>query len=305
MPNNITPALIGSLTTGLSLAYNTQLYAAVDVSAPFTFQATSTGSEEVYPSLSILPGLREWVGDRQVHALAETAFTIKNRTFEETIEIPRENIEDDKYGMYSVVAGQMGQDAGQLPPTLIANLLKNGTILLGPDGVPFFGSHANYAATGGATTVSNMASGSSPAWYLFDTTKMLKPVIYQRRRPFALTTRFNLQDPSVFDKNVFTWGIDGRCNAGFGLWQLAYMSTQVLNQANLSAAYTAMSALRRPNGTPMGIVPDTLVVPSSLFILGNSLYKNDLVANDWTTPTTLVQNQVQGMFKPIEFRWLN
>ncbi len=307
----ITSAVLGAINNGLNLAYNTQLYAAVDPTKPFTFDANSTGASEVYPSLGMLKGVREWIGAREVQSLSQTQFSIANKTFEETIAIKREDIEDDKYGMYSVVAGQMGQDAGQLPPLLKARLLLSGQTGIGPDGKPYFGNHSTFDANGRATTVSNLAvvTGNGAVqgapWYLFDTSKILKPLIYQRRRDFQLTTRFNLADPSVFDNNEFTWGIDGRCNAGYGLWQLAFMSTQPLNVTNLIAARTAMAAIRRPNGTPMGIVPDTIVCGSTLFPLAQSLYRDQLIGSDPTTPTTLVANQVIGMFKPIELLWLN
>jgi hypothetical protein len=85
----------------------------------------------------------------------------------------------------------------------------------------------------------------------------------------------------------------------------AYYSTQSFNITNLIAARTAMAALRRPDGTPMGVTPNMVIVPSSLFPLANSYYKNGLVGSDPTTPTTLIQNEVQGFFEPVEYKWLN
>jgi len=309
---DITSAVLGAINNGLNLAYNTQLYAATADMTDFVFDAQSTGAAEVYPTLSTLQGVREWIGAREVQALSQSSFSITNRTFEETVAIKRENIEDDKYGMFSVVAGQLGRDANQLPPTLIGQLMTSGFTAPGPDGTTFFGSgHVNYTNKGVRTTTSNFAvvtgtgAVQGPPWFLIDSSQLLKPFIHQKRRPFVLTTRFNLQDPTVFDNNEFVWGVDGRMNVGYGLWQLAYASTQPLTQANLIAAKTAMSQIRRPNGTPMGIKPNILVVPTALWPTAQSLYLDSLIANDPTTPTTLVANQVKGAFKPSEFQWLN
>jgi phage major head subunit gpT-like protein len=302
----ITAALLGSINNGLQLAYNTQFWAEQSLYKEFCYDASSTGDTEVYPRLDMLPGVREWIGARAVHNLTMESFSIKNRKFEETIAIPRTDVEDDRYGMFAPVASQMGSDAAALPDKLIAQLMMSGTTMLGYDGQYFFSNgHPGYTLTGGATTVSNTSgTGAYPGWYLVDRSKSLRPFIYQNRVPFELTTRFNPDDPSVFDNDEFLWGVRGRSNAGFGLWQLAYYSTLVLNPANLIAARTAMAEIRRPDGTPMGIRPDTLIVPSALFPRAMAYYKNTLIANDPSTPTTLVENDVINMFKPIEYTWL-
>lgn len=62
---------------------------------------------------------------------------------------------------------------------------------------------------------------STSTWYLADTTKPIKPLIYQlRRAPTRLDLLNKPTDPNVFnDKMVFA-GVDARGAAGFGLWQL-------------------------------------------------------------------------------------
>jgi phage major head subunit gpT-like protein len=306
----ITAALLGSINNGLQMAYNTQFYAVASKYKKICFDATSTGAAEVYPRLDMLPGVREFIGPRVVHNPTQESFTITNRTFEETIGIKRSDVEDDKYGMYSVVAGQMGMDAGQVPDKLVAQIVKASLTTNTYDGQPFFSTaHPTYDANGNPTTVSNYAAGSggntSAGWWLIDNTKMLKPWIFQKRVPFELVTRFNPEDPSVFDSDEFLWGTRGRCNAGLGLWQFAYYSTQSLNVANLVAARTAMAEIRRPDGTPMGIKPNLLMTGSGLYPLVKSYYENGLIGSDPTTPTTLVQNQIIGMFEPFENEWLN
>ena len=112
------PAL-QSINDGINLQFNSQLWAAPGIYRKFSYDASSTGSEEVYPRLDMLPGIREWVGERVVNWLTQSTFTIKNKTFEGTIGVKREDIEDDKFGLLSPVAAQMGQNAGHLPDLLI------------------------------------------------------------------------------------------------------------------------------------------------------------------------------------------
>ena len=307
MAEVITASLLGSINNGLSLSFNTQLYAAASVFRKFTFENPSDGPAEVYPRLDMLRGIREFVGPREVQSLLQSSFTISNRTFEQTIGIKRSDIEDDRYGLYRPVAAEMGQTAARFPDTLLAQLFKLAPTTKIYDGQNFFDlAHPNFDANGNPITLPNISNlGQGPGWYLVDNSRVLKPFIFQTRVPFSLVNRFNPDDPSVFDNDEFLWGTRGRCNAGFGLWHLAYYSTATLNPTNLVAARTAMSLIRRPDGTPMGITPDTLVVPSALYPRANAYYKNTLVANDPNAPTTLTENDVIGMFEPVEYKWLN
>jgi len=62
----------------------------------------------------------------------------------------------------------------------------------------------------------------------------------------------------------FSYGVDMRCNAGYGLWQLAYASKQTLNAANYAAARAAMMSLKGDHDRPLRIRPTLLVAPPSL-----------------------------------------
>jgi phage major head subunit gpT-like protein len=62
-------------------------------------------------------------------------------------------------------------------------------------------------------------------WFLLDTTKPIKPLIFQQRQKPNFVAKDNPEDDNVFMKKEFLYGIDARHNAGYGLWQLAYGST--------------------------------------------------------------------------------
>lgn len=46
------------------------------------------------------PRLRKWIGDKTVKRLKGHAYTIQNDDFEATVEIDRNDIEDDNLGIY-------------------------------------------------------------------------------------------------------------------------------------------------------------------------------------------------------------
>lgn len=301
----ITAPLLGSINNGVNMAYNTQLFATTTVYGRFTLDTSSTGAAEVYPRLDMLQGVREWVGDRVVQSLSELSFTIANKDFEQTIGIKRTDIEDDKYGILNVVAAELGQSAARFPDLLIAKLLLAGHTTQTYDGQNFFDTaHPTFDNTGTpGPTVANYVAGSGPAWFLFDTKRVVKPLIYQKRKPFVLLPKFNPTDPQVFWNKEYEWGVDGRSNAGFGMWQLGYMSNAALTHDNLIAARSAAAAIRRPDGSPMGISYDLLVVPPTLYPAAKALYLNDFQPLA-SGATSLVPNQVKGMFEPLENPWI-
>lgn len=302
MATSISFPVLGSINVGVSTAFNSQLWAAGTVWDKFTYKASSDGASQIYPRLDVISGLREWVGDRVVKSLSQTSFTIANRTFEETIGIRREDIEDDRYGILTPAAEMLGQNAGRLPDLLIAQLMKIGNVTPTYDGQNFFDpAHPNPNADGLTTgTVANYVAGASAPWFLLDTTRVLRPFIFQTRRPFQVIPKFSMTDPQVFWNKEFEWGVDGRCNAGFGLWQLAFMSQQPMTHDNVLAARTTMTGIRRPDGAPMGITPNMLVTTSANYPAAKALQLNDFQPGAVTTP-----NLLKGMFEAVEDQWLN
>lgn len=61
-------------------------------------------------------------------------------------------------------------------------------------------------------------------WFLLCTNSFLKPFIYQERKKIKLTALTRETDENVFMRDEYIWGADGRSNAGYGFWQMAYGS---------------------------------------------------------------------------------
>ena len=62
-------------------------------------------------------------------------------------------------------------------------------------------------------------------WFLLCTNRFLKPFIYQLRKKIKFVSLTKDTDENVFLLDEFLYGADGRSNAGYGFWQMAYGST--------------------------------------------------------------------------------
>lgn len=114
------------------------------------------------------------------------------------------------------------------------------------------------------TPVSNFGGGAGTPWYLIDTSRVIRPIVWQLRENYEFTSMDRSSDPHVFMNNRFLYGVRARMNVGFGLWQLAYASKQTLDAGNYKTARAAMQELRTDGGRMLGIRPTLLLVPPSL-----------------------------------------
>ena len=286
---------IRAVSTALSTAFNVRLASTTTLYGRIAMTVPSTTSANEYPRLDDLPGLREWVGDRVFHDLSAGSYTIRNRKFEGSFSVLRDKIEDDQIGLYTPAAQQLGQSAAEFPDILSFNLLKQGDTTRGLDGQNFFDTdHPGFDDKGKEVSVSNYQAGAGPAWFLVDDTRVLKPLVYQTRRPFTLTSLDSLTDENVFKQDKFLYGVDGRCNVGFSMWQLAFMSKAPLTAENYAAARAAMGSIRRPNGSVIAITPRLLLVPSALESAARMLINGDLVPTTVGGATVAASNPWKG-----------
>lgn len=284
----ITPALITSLRTGFSKAFQDALAQTPTDWEKVATRVPSSNASNTYGWLGQYPKLREWVGDRVVKDMAAQGYTIANKLYEGTVGVKRTDIEDDNVGIYTPLFSEMGRAAKAHADELVFRLLAAGESTLCYDGQNFFDIdhpvYPNADGTGTATPVSNLQAGTGPAWYLLDTSRALKPLIFQERTTPGLEAMTATNDEGVFVRDEYRYGIRYRCNAGFGFWQMAYKSKATLDAANFNAAMAAMMNLKADGGRPLGIKPTVLVVPPTLRAAAIEIVKNERLASGASNP---------------------
>lgn len=269
-------------------------YARIATTVPST-----TGANE-YGWLGQLPSMRKWLGDRVINGIAGHGYTITNESFEQTIGVPRPALEDDQYGVYTPLVTEMGRATAAHPDELVFGLLAKGASTECYDGQYFFDTdHPVIAANGSTESQSNWDnnSGSGTPWYLMDVSRALKPIIFQQRKAPQFVALDRSTDENVFMRNEYVYGVDSRCNVGFGFWQLAYGSRKALDETNLQAAYTAMTERKGDHGRPLGIKPTVLVVAPSQKFSAMKLVNATTLANG-------ADNVMKGLVEVIDVPWL-
>jgi phage major head subunit gpT-like protein len=264
----ITRASMAAAYVGFNAAFQQGLGATPTSSLDqIAMTVNSTTAEEKFPWMKDLPGFREWIGERVVNNVANHEFGIKNKTFENTVGIEREKFEDDQYGTYSTFFKALGDEAGRFPSQLVFGFLKTANTQLCYDGQYLCDTdHPQIKPDGTEEQVSNFITGANPAWFLMDLSRVLKPIVWQERKPFdKLIRKDSDNDDNVFHQKKFLYGLDGRANVGAGLWQLIVMSKADLTPANYATARALFATFKKDfTGNPLGVKPTHLVVPWAL-----------------------------------------
>jgi len=124
-------AIVGYIMDALDQPQNTWVDA---VSNMFT----SDQESETYKWLGTSPIMREWIGGRQAKGFRENGFTIKNKTFEATLEVMLDEIRRDKTGQVMARIRQMAERAQDHDAKLLSALIVGGEAALCYDGQFFF-----------------------------------------------------------------------------------------------------------------------------------------------------------------------
>ncbi|WP_434777687.1 Mu-like prophage major head subunit gpT family protein [Neisseria sp. Ec49-e6-T10] len=273
----ITPSVLLALMTGFKTSFQNGLGMANSRYADIATVITSSTKSNTYGWLGQWPAFREWIGDRVFKDMQAHGYTIENKHFESSVAVNRNDIEDDNLGIYKSLFEEMGRASAAFPDEQVFALLAKGISELCYDGQNFFDTDhpvfPNVDGTGTVSTVSNYYTGTETPWYLLDTSRSLKPLIYQQRKPMTFTAMTDTKDEGVFMRNEYRYGVDGRNNVGFGFWQMAACSKEALTAANFEKVYTTMRSLKADGGRPLGIRPTLLVVPPNLLGAAEDIIK--------------------------------
>lgn len=259
----------------------------------------SSGKANDYAWLANFPRMQRWIGEKNIKSLEAYSYTVKNDDFEATVEVDRNDIEDDNLGVYAPQAQMAGFSAKQLPDEIVAELVNGAFANRCFDGQYFIdvdhpvknksvsnkgtkklsvatqdAADASYGAArtamrsfkdeegrplninpnvllvppalestakalltsdklkdgginpykGTAELVVDARLTSDTAWFLLDTTKPVKPFIYQERKKPVFVEQTDPQADDVFNRKKFKFGAEARAAGGYGFWQMAWGS---------------------------------------------------------------------------------
>jgi len=288
---------INQLNRGFSKVYRSAYDETPEWGSKVATTIRSNHGTEVHGWMQRILAMREWDGPRLIQNLVSTDYTLTNKTYELTVGVEVNDIEDDSLGVYEPMFSEMGRAQRKWPDQQLKTVLQGGTTGVGPFGEVFFTtSHAldpagnqsnnftstalnatNYdnvraamtaytgedgeplgvmpnllvvppqlektareilnadiiANSAGTAGVTNVLRGSaellvvpelanqSTTWYLMDTTKGIKPLVWQLRQSPSLVSKTSPTDENVFNDDQFLYGSKARGVAGYGLWWLA------------------------------------------------------------------------------------
>lgn len=127
-----------SIFTGLKTIFHNALKAVPGSWQKTAMEVPSTGAGEDYAWLTRFPRMRKWIGDKVVKALAAGKYYKANEDWEATIEVDRNDIEDDRLGLYNNQAMMAGESAGELHDIIVDDLKNNAFTQTGIDGQYFY-----------------------------------------------------------------------------------------------------------------------------------------------------------------------
>lgn len=138
--------MLGIVTTAKSDAVSTALTRIMrttirNTSSLWPMVATrvpSTSDQETYGWLGDVPGMKEFLGDRIFQELRSMNYSVRNKSWEQSVGLDMEVVDDDRHGLYVPTAQRMSQKAARNPDKLLVNLMIAGESSLCYDGQYFF-----------------------------------------------------------------------------------------------------------------------------------------------------------------------
>jgi len=152
--SNLTAVFINLKTT-----FNKAFDAAPALWEKTTMKIPSGSKENDYSWLSRFPKMRKWLGDKVIKTLEAFKYTIINDDWEATIEVDRNDIDDDSIGIYEPQAKDAGFSAKQLPDEIDADLKNNAFANECYDGQYFYDDDHEVAGS----SVSNLGTAALSA----------------------------------------------------------------------------------------------------------------------------------------------
>jgi len=136
----VTPAAIRALDKGFNQIFQSAYDETRNWGQDLATTVPSSHKSEVYGFMKRLLAMREWVGPRVIDNLESESYTLVNKTFEKTVGVMVNDIEDETLGVYNPLMGELGRLQKKWPDQQLKSVLQAGTSGLGFDGQAFFSS---------------------------------------------------------------------------------------------------------------------------------------------------------------------
>lgn len=127
-------ALFSNLSKAYDGAFDT---AQPDWDAVATLVPSNSKTND-YAWMQKFPRMREWLGEKTLNKLSGHTYSLTNKDFEATVEVDRNDIEDDNLGIYAPMAQSAGESAKLWPDDLVFGCLTRGFVEKCYDGLSFY-----------------------------------------------------------------------------------------------------------------------------------------------------------------------
>lgn len=148
----------------LTAKFDNRVAAATPFYPQVCYDASSVRTSEKYGWIGNMPGMREWLGERQFSELRAANFVLENKHWESSLLIKKTDLADDNLGQYGPVLEQLGIEAAHHPDELWFSVLEQGESTACFDGQFFFDTDHVWGNSGSQSNdiTSTVVSTSAP-----------------------------------------------------------------------------------------------------------------------------------------------
>lgn len=148
----------------LTAKFDNRVAAATPFYPQVCYDASSVRSSEKYGWIGNMPGMREWLGERQFSELRSANFVLENKHWESSLMIKKTDLADDNLGQYGPVLEQLGIEAAHHPDELWFSVLEQGESTSCFDGQFFFDTDHVWGNSGSQSNdiTSTVAATATP-----------------------------------------------------------------------------------------------------------------------------------------------
>lgn len=158
----ITPASINSFFQRLNFSFQNALKQVPTFWNQIATEFPSDTEQNLYPFLSMVPGLREWIGPRTFNNIAARAYAVPNKHWEASYEMDLNKFRDDTYGFYAQLQPMIAIQVAEWRDRRLAQVIEAATSSVCWDGQFFFDTdHPVDPDNSGSGTNSNKLVGAT------------------------------------------------------------------------------------------------------------------------------------------------